>query len=105
MLSLVCVCELCALKCHFIAHSGLGCITECVREAAHPTELLYLCEVCVCRVSKADIRSHITGSLHRYKYIVSSVVEVMMASLSAALGWRSFTDAVFFPDRKPGTPT
>lgn len=100
----VCVCEWCALKCHFIVHSGLGCITECVRAATHPTELLYLCEVCVCRVSKADIRSHITGSLHRYKYIVSSVAEVVMASLSAALGWRSVTGAVFFPWQKARHP-
>nr|XP_020462477.1 uncharacterized protein LOC109963900 isoform X3 [Monopterus albus] len=48
---------------------GLGSIIECVKAGAHNREVLYLCEVCVCRLSKADIFNHITGGLHRYNYI------------------------------------
>ncbi|XP_040045465.2 uncharacterized protein LOC120826927 isoform X2 [Gasterosteus aculeatus] len=48
---------------------GLDSITECVKASTHHDELLYLCEVCVCRLSKADMRNHIMGSLHRYNYI------------------------------------
>nr|XP_033493194.1 uncharacterized protein LOC117263700 isoform X1 [Epinephelus lanceolatus]XP_033493196.1 uncharacterized protein LOC117263700 isoform X1 [Epinephelus lanceolatus] len=48
---------------------GLGSILECVKAGTHNTEVLYLCEVCVCRLSKADMRNHIMGSLHRYNYI------------------------------------
>ncbi|XP_071401787.1 uncharacterized protein [Centroberyx affinis] len=48
---------------------GLGSVTECVKAGTHNREALYLCEVCVCRLSKADIRNHIMGSLHRYNYI------------------------------------
>ncbi|XP_037651042.1 uncharacterized protein LOC119503367 isoform X1 [Sebastes umbrosus] len=49
---------------------GLGSIIECVKAAGtHNREVLYLCEVCVCRLSKADMRNHIMGSLHRYNYI------------------------------------
>ncbi|KAK6327716.1 hypothetical protein J4Q44_G00033620 [Coregonus suidteri] len=47
---------------------GLGCVTECVT-FGRDSEAVYLCEVCVCRLSKADVRSHIMGSLHRYNYI------------------------------------
>ncbi|XP_054461339.1 uncharacterized protein si:ch211-199g17.2 [Anoplopoma fimbria] len=48
---------------------GLGSIIECVKTGTQNRELLYLCEVCVCRLSKADMRNHIMGSLHRYNYI------------------------------------
>ncbi|XP_074542212.1 uncharacterized protein LOC141802570 [Halichoeres trimaculatus] len=48
---------------------GLGRIIECVKKGTQDTETLYLCEVCVCRLSRADIRTHIMGSLHRYNYI------------------------------------
>ncbi|XP_029370267.1 uncharacterized protein LOC115051107 [Echeneis naucrates] len=48
---------------------GLGSITECVKVGAHKRETMYLCEVCVCRLGKADMRNHIMGSLHRYNYI------------------------------------
>lgn len=69
----------------FYVHSGLGSIIECMKAGAQNKQALYLCEVCVCRLSKADMRNHITGSLHRYNYIVSSTAEeVMMASLLAA---------------------
>ncbi|KAM9414543.1 uncharacterized protein ACWYII_023840 isoform 1-T1 [Salvelinus alpinus] len=47
---------------------GLSCVTECVK-LGRDSEAVYLCEVCVCRLSKADVRSHIMGSLHRYRYI------------------------------------
>ncbi|XP_057684430.1 uncharacterized protein si:ch211-199g17.2 isoform X2 [Corythoichthys intestinalis] len=49
---------------------GLRCITECVT-AGSPVggEAVYLCEVCVCRLNKSDMRNHIMGSLHRYNYI------------------------------------
>ncbi|XP_045914099.1 uncharacterized protein LOC123976200 isoform X3 [Micropterus dolomieu] len=48
---------------------GLGSIIECMKAGAQNKQALYLCEVCVCRLSKADMRNHITGSLHRYNYI------------------------------------
>ncbi|KAM4631238.1 uncharacterized protein ACJ7VT_000728 [Polymixia lowei] len=48
---------------------GLGSVAECVKAGSHCREALYLCEVCVCRLGKADIRNHIMGSLHRYNYI------------------------------------
>ncbi|XP_026156201.1 uncharacterized protein LOC113126417 [Mastacembelus armatus] len=48
---------------------GLGSIIECMRAGTYKREILYLCEVCVCRLSKTDIWNHITGSLHRYNYI------------------------------------
>ncbi|KAM8767363.1 uncharacterized protein AB9X84_006246 isoform 2-T2 [Acanthopagrus schlegelii] len=48
---------------------GLGSIIECVKAGTNKGEALYLCKVCACRVSKADIRNHIMGSLHRYNYI------------------------------------
>lgn len=56
----------------FCMHLGLGSLTECVRAGAQCGEVLYLCGVCVCRHSKADVRNHILGSLHRFNYIVSS---------------------------------
>ncbi|XP_034016743.1 uncharacterized protein si:ch211-199g17.2 isoform X2 [Thalassophryne amazonica] len=48
---------------------GLGSITECVKMGTSNRDALYLCEVCVCRLSKADVRNHIMGSLHRFNYI------------------------------------
>ncbi|XP_039977241.1 uncharacterized protein si:ch211-199g17.2 isoform X2 [Xiphias gladius] len=48
---------------------GLGSIIECVKVGASKREAFYLCEVCVSRLSKADMRNHIMGSLHRYNYI------------------------------------
>ncbi|XP_042362063.1 uncharacterized protein si:ch211-199g17.2 isoform X2 [Plectropomus leopardus] len=48
---------------------GLGSIIECVKAGTDNRDVLYLCEVCVCRKSKADMRNHIMGSLHRYNYI------------------------------------
>ncbi|XP_013884377.1 rRNA 2'-O-methyltransferase fibrillarin [Austrofundulus limnaeus] len=50
---------------------GLGSITECVNVGSEDRETLYLCEVCVCRLTKADIRNHILGSHHRFNYIKS----------------------------------
>ncbi|XP_031585223.1 uncharacterized protein LOC116312039 [Oreochromis aureus] len=48
---------------------GLGCITECVKAGAWSTEALYVCGACMCCLSKADMRNHILGSLHRFNYI------------------------------------
>ncbi|KAM8840702.1 uncharacterized protein AB9W97_001390 isoform 1-T4 [Spinachia spinachia] len=48
---------------------GLDSITECVKAGTQHNEMLYLCEVCRCRLNKADTRNHIMGSLHRYNYI------------------------------------
>ncbi|XP_044191763.1 uncharacterized protein si:ch211-199g17.2 [Thunnus albacares] len=48
---------------------GLSSIIECVKTGSDGREALYLCEVCVCRLSMADMRNHIMGSLHRYNYI------------------------------------
>ncbi|XP_054620143.1 uncharacterized protein si:ch211-199g17.2 isoform X2 [Dunckerocampus dactyliophorus] len=47
---------------------GLRSITECVKVGSPSREVLYLCEVCECRLSKGDMRNHIMGSLHRYNY-------------------------------------
>lgn len=67
-------------------HLGLDSIIECVKADAHNKQTLYLCEVCICRLSKSDMRNHIMGSLHRYNYIVSSTMEgVTMASV--CLSW------------------
>ncbi|XP_063755040.1 uncharacterized protein LOC134874781 isoform X2 [Eleginops maclovinus] len=48
---------------------GLGSIIECVKVGTNNREIVLLCEVCVCRLNKADMRNHIMGSLHRYNYI------------------------------------
>ncbi|KAJ7991646.1 hypothetical protein DPEC_G00286050 [Dallia pectoralis] len=47
---------------------GLSSMTECVKLSGD-SDAVYLCEVCVCRLRKTDVRSHIMGSLHRYNYI------------------------------------
>nr|XP_057903025.1 uncharacterized protein LOC131101701 isoform X2 [Doryrhamphus excisus] len=47
---------------------GLRSITECVKVGSPGREVLYLCEVCECRLGKGDMRNHIMGSLHRYNY-------------------------------------
>lgn len=89
----------------FYLHPGLGSIIECVKAGTNKGEALYLCKVCACRVSKADIRNHIMGSLHRYNYIVSRTVkDVVMASSSAALIQFLNRWSVLL-DRKSGTPT
>lgn len=86
----------------FYVHSGLGSIIECVKAGTHNTEALYLCEVCGSRLGKADIRNHIMGSLHRYNYIVSLIVEdAVMARLSAAWGFSSFTGGAFTSTESP----
>ncbi|XP_072226633.1 uncharacterized protein [Leuresthes tenuis] len=48
---------------------GLDSITECVNVGTRNKDTLFLCEVCVCRLNKADMRNHILGSLHRFSYI------------------------------------
>ncbi|KAM4538656.1 uncharacterized protein PAE49_019743 isoform 2-T5 [Odontesthes bonariensis] len=48
---------------------GLDSIIECVNVGTRNKETLFLCEVCVCRLNKADMRNHILGSLHRFSYI------------------------------------
>ncbi|XP_043994513.1 uncharacterized protein si:ch211-199g17.2 isoform X2 [Gambusia affinis] len=48
---------------------GLGTIIECVNVTSRVRETLYLCEVCACRLTKADMRNHIMGSHHRFNYI------------------------------------
>uniref|UniRef100_A0A1A8LGA4 Uncharacterized protein n=2 Tax=Nothobranchius pienaari TaxID=704102 RepID=A0A1A8LGA4_9TELE len=48
---------------------GLRSIVECVNVGSDNRETLYLCEVCVRRVTKADIRNHIQGSRHIFSYI------------------------------------
>ncbi|XP_037549150.1 uncharacterized protein si:ch211-199g17.2 [Nematolebias whitei] len=48
---------------------GLSSITECVNVGSADRETSYVCEVCVCRLTKADIRNHILGSHHRFNYI------------------------------------
>ncbi|XP_041867511.1 uncharacterized protein LOC121656537 isoform X2 [Melanotaenia boesemani] len=48
---------------------GLKSIIECVNVSTLNKEALFLCEVCVCRLGKADMRNHILGSLHRFNYI------------------------------------
>ncbi|XP_015227849.1 PREDICTED: uncharacterized protein LOC107083275 isoform X3 [Cyprinodon variegatus] len=48
---------------------GLGTIIECVNVSSQLRQTLYLCEVCDCRLTKADMRNHIMGSHHRFNYI------------------------------------
>ncbi|KAK7899124.1 hypothetical protein WMY93_019977 [Mugilogobius chulae] len=48
---------------------GLSSIIECVNGSAPQRDVFFICEVCVCRLDKADMRNHIMGSLHRYNYI------------------------------------
>lgn len=48
---------------------GLSSIIECVNGGTEQRDAFYLCEVCVCRLDKADMRNHIMGGLHRYNYI------------------------------------
>lgn len=48
---------------------GLNSIIECVKVGKQNREPLYWCKVCVCQLSKADIRNHILGSHHRFNYI------------------------------------
>ncbi|XP_028286679.1 uncharacterized protein LOC114451900 [Parambassis ranga] len=48
---------------------GLSSIIECVKKSTQSRDTLFICEVCVCRLSKADMRNHICGSLHRFNYI------------------------------------
>lgn len=94
--SVACVCVNC-INYYLCVHSGLGSIIECVKAGTHNREALYLCEVCVCRLSNADIRNHIMGSLHRYNYIVSSTVEeAMIAHLPAAIECSSLSGGVCF---------
>ncbi|XP_029022131.1 uncharacterized protein LOC114865300 isoform X2 [Betta splendens] len=61
---------------------GLGSVIECVKAGA---QALYLCEVCICRLSKSDMRNHIMGSLHRYNYINSWYPHLMS-------GWKESSD-------------
>lgn len=91
--------------CVFNVHLGLGCITECVKAGAWSTEVLYVCGACVCRLSKADMRNHILGSLHRFNYIVSSTGEGLVTA-DHVLRWILLTDyGLFVFKRKPGTLT
>ncbi|KAK0139666.1 hypothetical protein N1851_023439 [Merluccius polli] len=48
---------------------GLDSVTECVKAGSCNQETLYLCVVCQCRIKRADVRNHIMGTLHRYRYI------------------------------------
>lgn len=48
---------------------GLDTIVECVNASSRTRETFYLCEVCVCRLTKADMQNHIMGSHHRFNYI------------------------------------
>lgn len=77
-LTFVCVC-MCVSdyrsNTFLFAHSGLCSIVECVNADSCGREALYLCEVCMCSLNKADMRNHIMGSLHRYNYIVSNAVQ------------------------------
>ncbi|XP_053347537.1 uncharacterized protein LOC128518452 isoform X2 [Clarias gariepinus] len=46
---------------------GLRSVIELCTATKPP---MYLCEVCIVRANMTDIKTHITGSLHRYSYIV-----------------------------------
>ncbi|XP_056336520.1 uncharacterized protein si:ch211-199g17.2 [Danio aesculapii] len=58
---------------------GLNSITE-VLTHRHPA--VYFCDVCFLRMTKADVRNHIMGSIHKYNYTKSLHEH----------GWRSDTD-------------
>ncbi|KAI4871829.1 hypothetical protein NFI96_016387, partial [Prochilodus magdalenae] len=64
---------------------GLGSVIELCTDAEPP---VYLCEVCVQKIYKADIKTHITGSLHRYNYIKSRHVDSLAAGADrTSLAW------------------
>ncbi|KAF5908649.1 synaptonemal complex central element protein 1 [Clarias magur] len=49
-------------------HKRLSSVIELCTDTKPP---MYLCEVCDVRANMTDIKTHITGSLHRYSYIKS----------------------------------
>ncbi|KAL7829613.1 hypothetical protein AOLI_G00304980 [Acnodon oligacanthus] len=51
---------------------GLGSIIELCTDAESP---VYLCGVCILKINKRDIKTHIMGSLHRYNYIVRAQLQ------------------------------
>ncbi|CAL9691437.1 unnamed protein product [Knipowitschia caucasica] len=56
---------------------GLSSIIECVNGGTAQRDAFFICEVCVCRLDKADMRNHIMGSLHRYNYIKTKHPELL----------------------------
>lgn len=65
---------------------GLDSITECVQAGSgDPPKTFYLCEVCLSRMGRSDVRNHMVGSLHRYKYIKAR-------HPSLAVGWGHAVD-------------
>ncbi|KAG9279856.1 hypothetical protein AMEX_G5417 [Astyanax mexicanus] len=45
---------------------GLDCVIELYTDTKPP---VYICDGCVLKINKTDIKTHIMGSLHRYNYI------------------------------------
>ncbi|CAL8371056.1 unnamed protein product [Boreogadus saida] len=64
---------------------GLDSVTECVKVGSCSQEALYLCEVCQSRMKRSDVRNHIMGSLHRYRYINARHPDL-------AVGWGQTVD-------------
>ncbi|KAL6457075.1 hypothetical protein MHYP_G00340380 [Metynnis hypsauchen] len=79
---------------------GLGSIIELCTDAEPP---VYLCDVCILKINKRDIKTHIMGSLHRYNYIKSRHVYGLKAGEDlTSLAWR-LMELAKVVEKKEGT--
>ncbi|XP_026144422.1 uncharacterized protein si:ch211-199g17.2 [Carassius auratus] len=79
---------------------GLNSITEVL---AYNQPALYFCDVCVLRITKADIRNHIMGSIHRYNYIKSHHAHGWTSDTDLTLLARPLMDIAKKVEKKEGT--
>ncbi|XP_043072926.1 uncharacterized protein si:ch211-199g17.2 [Puntigrus tetrazona] len=79
---------------------GLNSITEVL---AYNRTALYFCDVCILRITKADIRNHIMGSIHRYNYIKSHHVHGWTSDTDLTLLARPLMDISKKVEKKEGT--
>ncbi|XP_017551630.1 uncharacterized protein si:ch211-199g17.2 [Pygocentrus nattereri] len=79
---------------------GLGSIIELCTDAEPP---VYLCDVCILKINKRDIKTLIMGSLHRYNYIKSRHVYGLKAGEDlTSLAWR-LMELAKVVEKKEGT--
>ncbi|RXN26268.1 CD164 sialomucin-like 2 [Labeo rohita] len=79
---------------------GLSSITEVL---TYNQPALYFCDVCVLRITKADIRNHIMGSIHRYNYIKSHHAHGWTSDTDLTLLARPLMDIAKNVEKKEGT--
>ncbi|KTF71162.1 hypothetical protein cypCar_00040237 [Cyprinus carpio] len=79
---------------------GLNSITEVL---AYNQPALYFCDVCILRITKADIRNHIMGSIHRYNYIKSHHAHGWTSDTDLTLLARPLMDIAKKVEKKEGT--